>query len=1093
MSNRQYGKWSSALSKALTLDERIQLLQLSGRERIPARQAARAKKIMAAWKQRKPFSTATAFQRRLNDQMMEEATLYLAIAMPVNHAVRRHIYQKRIWKNYGTLIRGHLENARHSVETDDRWGFSRLVRPLIEQSLSTLRGQLEIILARDIRSACNIEHICKQVEQDLINHTSSIVRKTCLLELRVAKLSGKLGGSSGTERYASYLKLLENASFAGRFFLEYPVLLEIVATRLNMLCENTLEFFTHLVEDFPLIESDILDECLLGPIKDWKAGKGDSHCGGKSVVTLRFEDGRQLIYKPRSLSVDVGFNRLVNWCNEKTSGRHLRTVRTLDCGSHGWCEHIDQRELESSEEIRDFYHRQGKFIALFHALQANDLHYENMIVYGAHPVYVDLETLFHPPSSMNAMVDMTEAVHTPAATVLDTFILPTGRRVSNDKSHIDISIFGADPEQELRPGLFEAESGTDDAYLSEKTGKIGTSSHLPHYQGKPVAAKNYTKIICEGFAEFYQMIERESHLLSAELPQFFSNAKVRHLARPTSLYSTIVGNSLHPDYLRNELERRALLERLFSNVRDHEWINKLLASEMRDMAVLDVPYFYRQFAEDKFYDSHETEIPGLRMPSPESIVKHHLSRLCESDMAAQLELIELSLLSDESIAESIQLAHPAFDVQHHSANLSTAPVDEAIALAMDLKSKVVCSGGDSYWMCQVARGESLVVTSPNVLDLYDGQLGIALYLGMLSAVTGLSDFESLTMNSLETIRRWTRAGRYGFTTNGVYNGSMGYAYVFANLGVSLKRDYLLNEAFEWISGFDPERENDNLDVIGGAAGCVLFLSELLGLVGTRDKSKTQILGLIDFFAKRIASEAKREAMGVSWRIPMKADRPLTGFAHGNAGFAAALFTCTQILGQDKYRDLGYAAISFENYHYSRKYGGWRDLMDVHGTPHSSEVKCAWCRGAPGVVLGRLIALESMDRADVLYPILTSDVVRGMEAATPQEHSNNASLCHGTFGNNEIFEMAHGILPDGQWQDLYDKFGSRSNNSVNRRCGDFGRNPVGSRLASQGLMTGSTGIGYGLLRQAAPQIVPSVLRLSVARQLEFAPSHTGHWV
>src|SRR6185369_4077964 len=76
-----------------------------------------------------------------------------------------------------------------------------------------------------------------------------------------------------------------------------------------------------------------------------------------------------------------------------------------DRGSYGWIEFVLAQSCTSVAEVRRFYQRQGGYLALLYALEATDLHFENLIAAGEHPILVDLETLFHQRLSVAGMDD----------------------------------------------------------------------------------------------------------------------------------------------------------------------------------------------------------------------------------------------------------------------------------------------------------------------------------------------------------------------------------------------------------------------------------------------------------------------------------------------------------------------------------------------------------------------------------------------------------------------------------------------------------------------------------------------------------------
>src|SRR5262249_22139482 len=123
---------------------------------------------------------------------------------------------------------------------------------------------------------------------------------------------------------------------------------------------------------------------------------GDRHRNGRCVLLAKFDSGFQLVYKPKSLAVDIHFQELLSWLNFLGSQPAFCTLRMLDRGAYGWSEFVASETCDSLPALRRFYQRQGAYLALLYVLEATDLHCENLIAAGEHPVLVDLEAIFHP-------------------------------------------------------------------------------------------------------------------------------------------------------------------------------------------------------------------------------------------------------------------------------------------------------------------------------------------------------------------------------------------------------------------------------------------------------------------------------------------------------------------------------------------------------------------------------------------------------------------------------------------------------------------------------------------------------------------------
>ncbi|MFD1050101.1 DUF4135 domain-containing protein, partial [Kibdelosporangium lantanae] len=108
-----------------------------------------------------------------------------------------------------------------------------------------------------------------------------------------------------------------------------------------------------------------------------------------------FRSGARLGYKPRPMAVAAAFSTILDWFAENGFTPTLRAPRVVDRGGYGWVEWLRHEDCTSMTGARDFYRRAGALAAICYLLDAGDLHLENVIACGDHPVVIDLETLFH--------------------------------------------------------------------------------------------------------------------------------------------------------------------------------------------------------------------------------------------------------------------------------------------------------------------------------------------------------------------------------------------------------------------------------------------------------------------------------------------------------------------------------------------------------------------------------------------------------------------------------------------------------------------------------------------------------------------------
>src|SRR6516225_5463151 len=74
----------------------------------------------------------------------------------------------------------------------------------------------------------------------------------------------------------------------------------------------------------------------------------------------------------------------------------LKTLRCLPGDGYGWTEFIEHTSCNDPAGCEVFFRRAGAWLALLHCFVATDMHQENLIAAGDHPVPVDLETILQP-------------------------------------------------------------------------------------------------------------------------------------------------------------------------------------------------------------------------------------------------------------------------------------------------------------------------------------------------------------------------------------------------------------------------------------------------------------------------------------------------------------------------------------------------------------------------------------------------------------------------------------------------------------------------------------------------------------------------
>ena len=215
------------------------------------------------------------------------------------------------------------------------------------------------------------------------------------LEINVARLQGVLRGNTPEECFQSFVQRVAQRDIALGLLHEYPVLARLLSNCLVTWVNSSLEFLSRLTADWGAIRRLLSPDRNPGKLVHVDGNMGDPNRRGQTVMTARLTSGFQVVYKPRSLAVDVHFHDLLAWLNARGASPPFRILKIIYRGSYGWEESIEPEGCTSPAEIQIFYERQAAFLALLYALEATDFHFENLGA-GEHPVLLDLEALFHP-------------------------------------------------------------------------------------------------------------------------------------------------------------------------------------------------------------------------------------------------------------------------------------------------------------------------------------------------------------------------------------------------------------------------------------------------------------------------------------------------------------------------------------------------------------------------------------------------------------------------------------------------------------------------------------------------------------------------
>lgn len=1056
---------------AMTLMERLASLRtqrsVTGIEEPYDRELAARK--LHEWKKQDAFSKGINFARRLEADHLAEEDLLVLLGEPIEAVQRRTPPPDWLLQLAEVFASADLISR---MEEEPQQAAQRSL-PAIFDIFSTYA--YGCFVSRAAALDTEYKHLpfdpqtmASAFWPNLTMLLSTAINRTMVLELNVARLQGRLHGDTPEERFQDFIQQMCQRQALQALLEEYPVLARQIMIIINRWLNSSLEFLQRLCSDWQQICTIFSPERDPGLLIEAQGGPGDVHRGGHGVLKLRFSSGLQLLYKPESLEIDLHFQGMLTWLNEQGYQPPFRTSRLLPGESYGWAEFVEAGCTTQAEIVR-FYERQGGYLVLLYALKATNVHAENLIASGEHPILLDLEALF--PSHSKDTIDLDAAMDVLHFSVLSVGMLPMGIFLKSGQQGPDLSTpSGHEGQRTPQPGMHWAGVGTDQMHLVREYPTQPGKTNRPKLNGNDVDPLEYQHCLVAGFTRMYRLLMTQSQAFTSGPLARFACDEMRCIVRPTHFYSHLLSESFHPDLLRDALERDCHFDHLWQAVKVQPDLARLVSFERADLLAGNIPRFITRPETRDIFSSSADCITDFLVQSGIATAQQTVLKLHEDDLERQCWFVEASFSSLLIEKEQLTWKRP------------TVTIPSGKEVTRERLLAAACCVGDR--LCKLATGDergvnwvgvtftqenqwSLTSTMP---DLYDGNAGIILFLSYLGSITGNTRYSDIAESAYVTMYKQVERFEAHLQAVSVFEGLGSVIYLLSHLGAIWNDPTLLAEAHTLAKRLPDLIQKDTaLDLLSGSAGCILSLLSLYHV-----SPKPEILALALMCGDHLLEKARPAKDGLAWEISMSAEPP-TGMAHGTAGCSLSLFALAAVSGEERFHRLALATLAYERSVFSPQAQNWPDFLE----PEKSAVArhamltidngtgspATWCHGAPGIGLSRLASLPYIDDEKIREEIAIA------LKTTTASFGRNHSLCHGDLGNLETLLVATQILDDPWCHEQFHHYRALILDSI-EADGWLTGAPLG--IETPGLMTGLAGIGYELLRLAEPERVPSVL-------------------
>jgi type 2 lantibiotic biosynthesis protein LanM len=885
-----------------------------------------------------------------------------------------------------------------------RAAFASVFRPFTDAARAAIAG------AAAASPAVDATAVADGCAARLGHQLAGLAARTLVLELGRARRAEVLAGETAEERFADFVRQTGTPGGLTDLLHRYPVLARLAAQAALHAIESVTELLDRFAADRAALTAFTGADA--GVLVEISGGTGDAHQRGRSVRELRFAGGARVIYKPRPLDLHAAFTGLVDWLNPRVPGLELRTVDVLVRPGYGWLRFVEHRPCADLTEVDRFYRRQGVLLALLHALDGTDVHFENIIAAGDQPVLIDIETLFQPVLPAEQL-DVDPAAELLARSVHRTMLLP--QMIVGEHGAVDISgLGGGRPAAPALTRVDWLDAGTDRMRLTRVPGVIGTGVNRPALGGADVEPAEHGAALLAGFRAGYDAIAAGAAEFTALLDRC-AGAGIRVLVRPTNFYTRLLDETTHPSLLADADARDDAFGLLHDDSTD-DVRRGLVAAELTDLWAGDVPMFTGRPGSADLWDADGNRLSGLLAEPPLETVRAKVAGMTTIDRRDQEWLISAALATRPAAETHVGTGVTDRVLPSKSpepAHLLSA----ACGVADAIIARASSAAGRVNWVGLELVDEKYWTVLPMGAGLGEGYTGVALFLAQLAELTGIDRYRDLAGKALSGLPWLVSAleadpDLAAAAGPGGLLGLGGVAYATARLARLLDRPDLLDLTARTVAVLPTPTSETSPRYTTGLAG---------GLVALRSVATQTGLAEATLLADAYAAELAVRSLDPDLADP--------GFAHGAAGVDWAL--------------AGYP----------------RETATL--PPAKAATGHGWCSGLAGQVL-----------AYAGQPAVLGGLDEQVARLAAQDPLRDLSLCHGETGITDVL----GFLAETGHLGAAAAVATRTGQLLTAVEQDGARCGTPDVVPSPGLLTGLAGIGYGLLRLGFGPRVPSALLL-----------------
>ncbi|MGV2929390.1 type 2 lanthipeptide synthetase LanM [Macrococcus capreoli] len=784
--------------------------------------------------------------------------------------------------------------------------------------------------------------ISKEFDKNIVYNESQYF-KTLIMRYLVVNFQESFSDKPKSNKKDKYLK-----EFINNFEIDQHIVLkENIQRQIDIYRKYILKIMSLFKKDIGFFNKDNLK------INNIIMHLGDSHNDGQSVALIHFESGLKLLFKPKKLIHDkIYFECLINInsCLDVTYEYPEIILRD----DYSWQSFIEHRECESKYELEKYYYSLGVQSFLLYLLNANDMHFENLIANRSNPVFIDLETLFQTPANINSEFypyDNTDS------SILNTLLFDF-----SDKESI-MTLIGGTTNRKNLPiyNISMINEDNDSISLVESTEKyVANPPNIPlDMMGNSVEIYEKTKPFLKGFSDSYKSVLNNPRMITEVLNKY-NDFEIRIVLRPTTVYINYI------EYFKQmeDEDDQEILKILTESIEYYKDYEKIAVHEFNTLKNFDVPYFKVDLNSKSIKSvDNKLEIKNFFKFTPKKNFELKLSKLSVLDLERQIMILKLAIAAYREKIDNTEVFHPLRKEIPSNIHQEMKGINEYINTKYPI-----------YNIQLNLEGNTDLI--PISYDLYFGLSGISLLFLQYSKKYNDVTYSEKALNLHDTIyHMWLVDDSDNYSA---FHGKFSY----------FKYVLILNKHFKFNINFQEELElmirkyidyldkniNYSIDYLGGLSGIISLLIDFQSSY----KELYYIEESIIILMKKLLSHYKfNEDGNIRWKSDIEDNGMKIGLAHGTSGILLTLVKYNDIFSDKYINEVIYKTIQFEN-----------------NQIYNSDIGWIWCNGLTGLTLVRnILSLYSNEIKDLKVNCFNKKLENEYKLCDGKE-----SICHGTNGN-----------------------------------------------------------------------------------------------